>query len=126
MFVKYLLEGIKTVIVAVIVSFLLILACAGICKIFSLSTNWVNVMNMIVKALSIIISILICFKYSTYGWLRGGLSGLVYVLLSSAIFALITKDSLFNAGFLADVLLGVVAGIVAGAFVVNVKRTTTI
>ena len=48
MFVKYFLEGIKTVIVGVIVSFFMILACAGICKAFSLSSDWVNTMNMIV------------------------------------------------------------------------------
>ena len=122
MFVKYFLEGIKTVIVAVIVSFFMILACAGICKAFSLSSEWVNVLNMAIKALSIIVAVLICFKYSTYGWLRGAICGLIYILISSIIFSIIAKTSCFNLGFLADALLGCVSGIVAGALAVNFKN----
>ena len=122
MFIKYLLEGIKTVIVAVIVSFFLILACAGISKMFSLSANWVNVMNMIIKALSIVIAVFICFKYSRYGWLRGSICGLIYILLSSVTFGLIAKTPIFDVAFLSDLLLGVVSGMIAGAISVNFRK----
>lgn len=115
-------EFIKALIVAVIITLLLVLIFAVIIRFCSIDTSYIVIINQIIKCISILASMLICFTRRSNGWLRGFIFGLVYVFTSFLLFSAFSSEFVFDVKLLNDCVLGGVTGLITGIIVVNVKK----
>lgn len=120
--VRYIKEGASALVVSVIVSLILVLLSAMILKLFSLDVSYVTVINTVIKIISVMIAVLLCFKTPSDGWIRGVITGLLFALLSHVVYGAISSDMSITVGFFADLGLGIISGLVAGIIAVNVKK----
>lgn len=118
----WLWDFIKGILVAVIITLLLVFAFALIIKYCNIDNAYIPLINQVIKSVSIVVAMLMCFAARPNGWLRGLLFGIMYILLSFLMF------SAFNCTFepdiklLNDCVLGGVTGLISGIIVVNVKK----
>jgi len=121
--VRWILDIVKTVVVAVLVSMVLVLIFALIVKATDLSEDTIGYVNVAIKIVSILIGTLLGFKRGgTGGWLKGLISGLLYVVTSFLVFASISGNLSFGDLSWIDVLTGAVVGLICGVIAVNVKK----
>ena len=111
----YMLEVVKAVIVAVVISLAGILILAFLIPALNISNNVIPIINQVIKGLAILVSCLIALRLPKNGWVRGIVVGLVYVILAFVIFSLL-NGAQFNFGLnvLNDVALGAVSGLISG------------
>ena len=80
-----------------------------------LSIDSVNILNPIIKAISAILASLVgVHGLDRRKFLFGGLSGLCYMVLTTAVFALMDGKFVFNTSLLTDAALCSAAGMVGG------------
>ena len=121
--VRWILDIVKTVVVAVLVSMVLVLVFALIVKATDLSEDTIGYVNVAIKTVSVLIGTLLGFKRGgTGGWLKGLISGLLYVVTSFLVFASISGNLSFGDLSWVDVLTGAVVGLICGVIAVNVKK----
>ena len=118
----YVKEGLATLIVSVIFALVLLLVSAMAFKLFNLNPSIIPILNTIIKILAILFSVFVCVKTPTDGWIRGIVSGVLFVLLSHLLFGVISSNLSFSVSFLLDIGLGIVSGLVGGIITVNIKR----
>ncbi len=122
--VRSILDVIKTVVIAVLISMVLVLVFALIVKATDLSDATIGYVNQGIKIVSVLVGTLLGFRRGGKGgWLKGLLSGLLYVVTSFLVFAAISGN--FSVGELSwvDVLMGAVVGLICGVIAVNVKKS---
>lgn len=121
--IRWVLDIVKTVIIAVLVSMVLALVFALIVKASDLGESAVSYVNQGIKAVSMLIGALMGFRRgSKGGWLKGLIAGLLYVVTSFTVFSLISGGfSLENLSWV-DFLTGAAVGTICGVIVVNVKK----
>ena len=122
--VRCILDIIKTVVIAVLISMVLVLVFALIVKATDLDESAIGYVNQGIKIVSVLAATLIGFKKgSKAGWLKGLIAGLLYVVTSFLVFAAISGN--FSVGSLTwvDVLTGAVVGLICGIIAVNVKKS---
>ena len=117
------IEFLRSILVAIITTFLLLLIFAFVIKFFSIDSRYITLINQIIKTLSVFIAVLIGFKKSAYGWLRGFVFGMIYVVISFVIFSLLNGSFNFGVSLLNDLVLVGVGGMISGIIAVNVKKT---
>ena len=115
-------EVIKTVIVAVIISLVAILLMAFLIKLFNISTKAIPIINQVIKGLSILVACLICIKTPSNGWIKGIISGLLYIILAFVIFSLLSGKFEFGLNILNDVAIGAVSGMLSGIIAVSIRK----
>ena len=121
--VRWVLDVIKTVIVAILTSMVLVLVFALIVKATDISENAVAYVNVAIKIVSIVIGCLAGFSRSgKAGWLKGAVCGLLYVIFSFLVFSFISGEvSLKNVAWL-DFVTGIAVGVISGILTANVKK----
>ncbi|MEG1612778.1 MAG: TIGR04086 family membrane protein [Clostridia bacterium] len=116
------LDVLRSVLISIIVSFILILAFAIIVKYANLGEKVISYVNVAIKIISILTGIFIGLKECSNGLFKGALSGLLFTLMSFLIFALLDKG-FTNAHFtIIDIIIGAVVGLISGIITVNVKK----
>lgn len=96
---------------------------AGGIKIFHISEMSIPVVSTVAKACCMLFGAWLAVRrHPAKGWLRGGLAGVLYVLLAFVIFSLIDGDWSFGWPFLSDLLMGAVVGGIGGILFVNFRR----
>ena len=121
--VRYILDIVKTVVIAVLTSMVFVLVFALIVKATDLSETVIGYVNVGIKIVSVLIGTLLGFKRGgSGGWLKGLIAGLLYVFTSFLVFASISGN--FSLGDLSwlDVLTGAVVGLICGVIAVNAKK----
>ena len=121
--VRWILDIVKTVVIAVLVSMVSVLVFALIVKATDIGDDAIKYVNLGIKIVSVLIGCLIGFKRgSGSGWLKGLLSGLLYVLTSCLVFSAISGG--FSATDLSwlDLVTGAVVGLICGVLTVNLKK----
>ena len=121
--VRWILDIIKTVIIAVLVSMVLVLAFSLIVKATDIGDQTIDYVNLGIKIVSVLVGTILGFKRGgKFGWLKGLLSGVLYVVTSFLVFASISGN--FSAQSLTwlDFLTGGVVGLLCGVIAVNVKK----
>ncbi len=108
------IELIKAVIIAIIVSLAGILLAALIIKLFSIKSGVIPVINQVIKGVSILVGCLIAFKTKHNSWLKGLVVGLVYVVLAFVIFSLLAGGFKWGINLLNDITLSAVSGLASG------------
>lgn len=112
---------IKGVFTAVISALVGVLIFALIIKMASLSSTVVKPVNQFIKVISIFLG---CFfaVSGKRGYLKGGLIGIVSIIIIYLLFALISGASVFANGFTLDLLFSLAIGVLSGILAVNLKK----
>lgn len=119
-----LIDIIKSSLIAVVTSLVLILVFAIIIKFTGIPDNIIMIINLIIKSVSMVAGMLFGVKTARMGALKGLLSGLLFVGVSYALFAIINMDATFSITMLIDSAIIVAEGLIAGIIAVNVKERT--
>lgn len=121
---RHILDIVKTVVIAVLFSMVSVLVFALIVKSTDIGEEVIGYVNLGIKMLSVVIGCLFGFRRgSGFGWLKGLLSGLLYVVTSFLVFSAISGEfSLSDASWL-DLVTGAAAGLLAGVLTVNIKKS---
>lgn len=114
------LDVLKAVLVATLISLALVLIFAIILKFSSLPSFVIVPVNIAIKLVSIFVGCLIGFKAKQNGILKGAVTGLVYMLLTFFIFAAMNafKDVKFS---WIDLITLPIAGALSGIVAVNIR-----
>lgn len=100
-----------------------ILLFAFIIKYTSISSEAIQPVNQVIKALSILIG---CFvfgkKIKTKGWLFGGIIGVLFTLLAFVVFSILDGSFSFNLNLLNDIIFGALMGIIAGIICITLRK----
>lgn len=113
---------IRSTIVAVIISLVLVLVFALIVNLANVNENIILPVNEAIKVVSLLIGCFIGFRDMRSGVFKGAITGLLYTLLSILVFGIISHSVKFNLLSLVDVALGIIAGAISGILVVNLKK----
>ncbi len=102
---------------------LAILIFAFIIKYTDISSNAIQPINQVIKALSILCG---CFvfgkKIKNKGWLWGGVIGLLFTIMAFLIFSILDGSFTFNLSLLNDILFGTLMGIIAGIICISLRK----
>ena len=114
------LDVLKAVLFATLISLALVLIEAIVIKFSSIPLSAIMPMNIAIKLVSIFVGTLIGFKNKQNGILKGAIAGLVYMLLTFFIFAALSafKDVKFS---WIDLITLPIAGALSGIVAVNLK-----
>ena len=117
------LSCLRGAMIGIVFSFLAVLIFALFIKLANPVDAVIAPVNQVVKVLSIILGVFFCKRSPvSRGWLRGAVIGVLYILLSVALFSAIEQRVIFDAALLSDVILGVVAGAVSGIIRANIGK----
>jgi len=119
----YMLEIVKAVIMAVIISLAGILILAFLIRALNIATEVLPIINQVIKGVAIFVSCLFALRLPKNGWVRGIVVGLVYVLLAFVIFSLL-NNATFQMGLnvLNDIALGAVSGLISGIVATLIRK----
>ena len=119
----YILEIVKAVITAVVISLAAILILGFIIRAASVGTDALPIINQVVKGIAILVACLISLKLPKNGWLRGIVVGLIYVFLAYIIFSLIDGAQFrMDISFLNDIAVGAVSGLLSGIIATLIRK----
>lgn len=111
---------IKSALLGVVVSVILVLVLAFVLKFVELSDSVITIFDEIIKIISMFIAVINMVKKSPYKILfKSALLGAVYILLTFILFSALRGSYIFSLGLLIDVVLGAVVGIII-AIILNV------
>ncbi len=114
-------QTIKAVMTALITTLIAVLIFAGVLKFTFLGGGVIKAVNQFIKILSVFIG---CFFFLSgkAGWLKGFITGALYSLLVTLIFALIIGEISFGLSFIVDMAFTAVIGAICGIISVNIKK----
>lgn len=115
-------EIFKGVIFSLIISVLTVIVFAIIVKFANLSSKTVEIVNIALKIISILVGTLLAVESGRQGLFKGGIIGLLFVLVSYLVFSLINGSFSVNPLTAFDVIFCLVAGLLSGVFAVNVRK----
>ena len=120
---RWILDIVKTVIVAILTSMVLVLVLALIVKATSINETAITYINVSIKIISILIGCLVGFsRGGKAGWLKGLICGVLYVVCSFLVFSFISGSiSLKDVTWL-DFVTAILVGVISGILTVNVKK----
>lgn len=112
---------IKGVLFSLIISVVLILILAVIAKYTDISDKTISAINQVIKVVALLFGILLGVKNQKGGLIVGAIIGLLYTLLSFAIFSAISGKLTFDKVTVFDFLICIAVGAVSGILTVNLK-----
>jgi putative membrane protein (TIGR04086 family) len=116
-----LLVILKASLLAVIITLICFVIFALVMKLANLQETIIPPVNQAIRILSIAIGGVFASRASRKkGWLKGGLTGLLYIIWSFIISGLFDGKYIFNTLLLSDLLLGAVVGAVGGIIGINI------
>ncbi|MCX4312239.1 MAG: TIGR04086 family membrane protein [Clostridia bacterium] len=118
----YVFEVVKANIIALIVALAAMLLSALIVKLFSVGDGAIPIINQVIKSVSIFVGCLVSLKKPNNGWLRGLISGFIFVWLSFVVFSALDAHFEFGLGLFNDCVLGAVSGMISGIIAVNIRK----
>ncbi|HHW70577.1 MAG TPA: TIGR04086 family membrane protein [Clostridiales bacterium] len=113
---------IKSSIFAVIITFLLFIIFAIAMKIGNLDEKIIPPTNQVIRIISIALGGSMAAKASKVrGWLKGGITGIMYMFWAFVISALFAQSIIFNRVVLSDIAMSFIVGAIGGVIGVNLK-----
>lgn len=117
-------DVVKTVVIALLISMVSVLVFALIVKATNVGEEVIGYVNLGIKILSVVIGCLIGFRRgSGFGWLKGIVSGLLYVFTSFLVFSAISGGFSLSDLSVLELVTGAVVGLIAGVLTVNLKKS---
>lgn len=114
----YLMGGV----VSVICALLLILAFALLIRFAGVPNAAIKPVNILIKILSIGAGVFVATKDGTKGLKKGITVGVVFIVLSFFVFAILARSISFSWLILADLALGAIVGAIFGVLCVNLRK----
>ena len=111
----------KGVLFGLIISVILVLILAVIAKYTDINDKTITAVNQVIKVVALFVGILLGLKGQKGGLIVGAIVGLLFTLLSFAIFSLISGELNFGKITVYDFLIGIGVGAVSGILTVNLK-----
>lgn len=112
---------IKCVVISLLISMVLVLILALIAKYAAFSDNTLLYINQAIKVISVLFGTFFGMKGRKGGLITGAIIGLLYIVFSFLIFALISRDLSLKNITIYDFLIGIGVGILSGVLTVNIK-----
>ena len=120
---KNLFTIIKGALIGVVVNLVAVLIFALVLKFVNLPLNIISYVNNAIKVLSIFVMILFVKKSSSGNlFVSGLLSGVLFEVLSFAIFSILNRGVSFDATTVYDLIFAVVVAVVASVVINVLKR----
>lgn len=119
---SYIFEIVKANIIALIFALIAVLLSALAVKLFNASDKAIPIINQVIKSLAIVIGCLFSLKKPNNGWLRGLISGFIFVWISYVVFSLLNGGFEFGLSLLNDCVLGTISGMISGIIAVNIRK----
>lgn len=116
-----LIDIVKSSLIAVVSSLVLILVFAIIIKFTNIEDKIILVINLVIKSLSVVIGILFGVKNAKLGAVKGFASGLLFVVVTYALFAIINLDAKIDIMMIIDSVVILVESLISGIIAVNIK-----
>ena len=116
------LEVVKAVIIALIISLVGVLLAALVIKLFNVPSGAIPIINQVLKGVSVLVACLVSFKIPKNGWVKGIAVGLFYTALAFVIFSLLDGAFKFDLTILNDVAIGCVSGFLSGIITANISK----
>lgn len=108
---------------AILLALIYVAILAGCVKLFHISDNALPITSQVGKVLCMLFgSWLSVRRHPVKGWLRGGITGLLYVVLTFVLFSAIDGDWSIGWPFVADLLMGAAVGAIGGIIFVNLRK----
>lgn len=111
----------KGVLFSLIISVVLILILAVVAKYTDISDKTISAINQVIKVVALLLGILIGVKNQKGGFIIGAIVGLLYTLISFAIFSAISGNLTFDKITVFDFLICIAVGAISGILTVNLK-----
>ena len=119
---NFLLQLIKSAVLGVVVSVILVLIFAFVLKFVELGDTVISIANQLIKIISIFIATISLIKKSPYKILfKSCLLGAVYMLLTFILFSALRGEYHFTASTILDISIGAITGIII-AIILNVFK----
>ena len=112
-------DVLRSALLAIVFSIVSILILGVVVKLCALGDDIIKICNILVKAISVIVGTIIGIKDGRQGVLKGVLVGVVYVLETWGIFSLFVGEGASINLNLFNIILCVVAGVIASIIKVN-------
>lgn len=118
------LEVVKAIIIAIIISLALILLSSFLIKVLNVALEATKIIVQVIKGVSIFVACLICLKSPTNRWLKGILIGIIYIIIAFFVFSLLddSKGITFSISFLNDVIIGSASGLISGVVASVIRK----
>lgn len=111
----------KSCLISVVTSLVLILLFAIIIKFTPIEDRIIIVINMVIKSLSVVVGLLFGVKNARLGAVKGLVSGLLFVVVTYALFAIINLDAKIDLMMIVDSAIILLESLIAGIIAVNIK-----
>lgn len=112
----------KASLLAVIVTLVGFLIFAVVMKLANLQETIIPPVNQAIRIISIALGGAVAARSSrTKGWLKGALTGLLYIVWALVISAIFGGKYAFDTVLLSDALLGIVVGAIGGIIGINIE-----
>ena len=113
------LNFLKGLLVAISISFALIILFALFLKWLDLSDVWIVPMTLLIKGISVLIGSLVAIRGTSKGLVKGLSFGAIYTLLAFVIFGVLAQNFSFDIGLLLDFAFTMLLGAIVGIIKVN-------
>lgn len=113
------IDFLKGLIVAMLISFALVIVLAFCMKWFSIDEKFITPLNLAVKIISVVIGAIIAVRGESKGLIKGVAFGCLYMLLAFASFSFLAKSFSFDLSLFLDILCSCFAGGLVGVIKVN-------
>ena len=113
------LDFLKGVIVALMLSLGLILLFAFCLKWFDISDSLIAPVNLIIKGVSVLVGSILAIKGESKGLLKGVCFGAIYIFFAFVIFSFLAGSFSLNLSFCLDLLFAALLGGLVGIVKVN-------
>jgi putative membrane protein (TIGR04086 family) len=92
-------------------------------KFVQLDDSTIKIVNQVIKVLSVVLGVNVSLKSDhTKGAIKGLFVGVIYSIVSYAVFGLLSSTFTFSLSILFDALFAGLVGLIAGIFLVNLKK----
>ena len=113
----------KGVLVAVCISIVGVLLFAVVYKFVAMNGTTIKIVNQVIKVLSVLLGVNVALKGDkTKGAVEGLLIGVIYSIVAYAIFGFLSSAFTFDLSILYDAIFAGLVGLIAGVFLVNLKK----
>ena len=116
---NFIADFLKGLIVAMLISFALVIALAFCLKWFSIDEKFITPLNIAVKIISVIVGAMIAIRGESRGLIKGIVFGLLYMLLAFISFSFLARSFSFDLSLILDILCSCFAGGLVGIIKVN-------
>lgn len=112
-------DFLKGLIISALCSLIFVVLFAFLIKWFDIADSYLNLITIIIKALSVIIGSLFAIKGKSKGLFKGVCFGLLYVIVAFVIFSFLAGTFAMGLGFLLDLAFAALLGGIVGIIKVN-------